>query len=198
MKYKPYESFSNSHDFFDYLEELLDPNTDDVGNKRRHAGKLFEMFTRDWHMSKGEYAEIYDANDFKSIPNHIIDTINGWELLNKGANSYAIDKICVTRSNKYHIMSDKSILDRDDTLSVSKVQPLLALRDNPLVNVEHYIVNTNADGVSRYLSVHSSKPLVFTHNEFLPNLCNTEEVVADEFFWKNIQRRAKNKGHLRK
>jgi len=196
MSYRKYESFSNSHSFFDYLEELLDPNTGDVGNKRRHAGKLFEMFTRDWHMSKGEYAEIYDANDFKSIPNHIIDTINGWELLNKGANSYAIDKICVTRSNKYHIMSDKSILDRDDTLSVSKVQPLLALRDNPLVNVEHYIVNTNADGVSRYLSVHSSKPLVFTHNEFLPNLWNTEEVVADKLFWKNIRRRAKNKKPL--
>lgn len=192
MSYKKHESFSNSHAFFDYLEELLDPTTDDVGNKRRHAGKLFELFTRDWHMSKGNYAEIYDANNFKSIPNHIVDNINGWEIL-KGANSYGIDKICVTRSGKYHIMSDKSILDREDTLSMSKVDKLLALRNNPLVKVEHYIVNTNANEISRYVNVHTDKPLVFTHNEFLPNLWNKEEVEADELFWKNIRRRAKNK-----
>lgn len=195
MSYKKYESFSNSHDFFDYLEELLDPNTDDVGNKRRHAGKLFELFTRDWHMSKGEYAEIYDANDFKSIPNHILDSINGWDIL-QGANSYGIDKICVTRFGKIHIMSDKSILDRENTLSMSKVDKLLALRDNPLTNVEHYIVNTNANDISRYVNVHTHKPKTFTHNEFLPNLWNTEEVDADEVFWKNIQRLAKNKKPL--
>ena len=197
MRLRNYTTFTNTFDFFKYIDKLLDPKTGgSVGANRNHAGKLLERFTTDWHLLRGEhdYIEVWDANDRRNIPDWVIDKINGADIWKYGAHSYAIDKICLTRSHEIDIHSDKSILHVDKNLAISKIQSLLAVRNNPLVNVRHYILNTNASQASKYLNVHSTyKPLIYGANEFMPNILNEKEIKDDKIFWKNIKLKAKKK-----
>ena len=62
---KKLESFKQTSNFIQYVTELLAK-----GNSQT-AGKLFEDFTREWHLEYGDYIAVYDANNKHSIPQQI-------------------------------------------------------------------------------------------------------------------------------
>jgi hypothetical protein len=185
---KKLESFKSTVNFFDYITTNLSNGNSQI------AGKLFEEFTREWHLEYGDYVAIYDANDKHSIPQQIVDKIDAWELLDKGANSYGIDKICVTRNGgQIDIHQDKSTLHIDKNLSARKAEGMMSLRNNPLKNIRHFVINTTAQDMSSYSKLWKDHPpLTFGYDKFVPDGADSESQARDKQFWHNI--RLKRKG----
>lgn len=189
---KTLQSFKTTKSFFDYIAQLLAAND---GNKTREAGDLFEEFTREWHLEYNDYVAVYNANNVHSIPSHIIDKIDGWELLQKGANSFGIDKICVTRiDGKIDIHQDKSTLHMDKKLGTDKAAKMMSLRNNPLKNIRNFVINTTAQDLSHYARLWKDQtPLTFGYDKFVADENNVEEIARDKTFWNNIRAKRKDK-----
>jgi hypothetical protein len=188
---KKLESFKTTEAFFDYIGDLLSAKD---GNKTKEAGDLFEEFTCEWHLEFNDYIAVYDANNIHSIPSHIIDKIDGWELLQKGANSFGIDKICVARNDgRIDVHQDKSTLHMDKKLGTDKAAKMMSLRDNPLKNIRHFVINTTAQDLSHYARLWKDQtPLTYGYDKFVASEDDAEAISRDKMFWDNI--RAKKKG----
>ena len=188
---KKLESFKTTEQFFNYITELLSQKD---GNKTKEAGDLFEAFTQEWHLEFNDYVAVYDANNIHAIPSHIIDKIDGWELLQKGANSFGIDKICVARNDgRIDVHQDKSTLHMDKKLGTDKAAKMMSLRDNPLKNIRNFVINTTAQDLSHYAKLWKDQtPLTYGYDKFVANYDDSEAVSRDKLFWDNI--RAKKKG----
>jgi hypothetical protein len=188
---KKLESFKTTESFFNYISILLSAKD---GNKTKEAGDLFEAFTREWHLEFNDYVAVYDANNIHDIPSHLIDKIDGWELLQKGANSFGIDKICVARNDgRIDVHQDKSTLHMDKKLGTDKAAKMMSLRDNPLKNIRHFVINTTAQDLSHYATLWKDQtPLTFGYDKFVADESDAEAVGRDITFWNNI--RAKKKG----
>jgi len=185
---KKLETFKSTDQLFKYIKSLLS------NGDAKEAGDLFEQFTREWHLEFGEYIEVYDANDIHSIPSQIIEKIDGWELLQKGANSFGIDKICVTRFGDIDVHQDKSTLHTNKKLGTDKAAKMMSLRDNPLKNIRHFVINTTAQDLSHYAKLWKDQtPITFGYDSFIPDENNFEEVNRDSLFWLNIKAKKKNK-----
>jgi hypothetical protein len=185
---KKLETFKSTDQLFKYIKSLLS------NGDAKEAGDLFEQFTREWHLEFGEYIEVYDANDIHSIPSQIIEKIDGWELLQKGANSFGIDKICVTRFGDIDVHQDKSTLHTDKKLGTDKAAKMMSLRDNPLKNIRHFVINTTAQDLSHYAKLWKDQtPITFGYDSFIPDETDFEEVNRDSLFWLNIKAKKKNK-----
>lgn len=192
MKIKTLQDFDNSKQFINYLTIQLSK-----GNSKP-AGSLFEDFTREYHLEFGDYIQVYDSNDIDNIPDVILDKLDAWDLLDKGANSYGIDKICVTRHNEIDIHQDKSTLHTDKNISAKKAEAMMSLRDNPLKNVRNFILNTTAQNISHYKEVWKDQPpITFGFDSFVPDQTDLDAVSKDKKFWKNIKTRAKGKSTVK-
>ena len=181
-------TFTNSKDFIDWIvKELNDGNANE-------AGKAFEEYTKRWHIAFGDYLHVFDANDIHAIPSVYLDKLDAWELLNKGANSFGIDKVCVTRFHEIDVHQDKSSLNTDKNLSAKKAEGMMSLRNNPLKNVRNFVVNTTAQDLSHYKNVWKDQPpLTFGYDAFVPDDNDVEEIEKDKLFWQNIQAETEGK-----
>lgn len=188
---KKLESFKTTESFFNYISILLSAKD---GNKTKEAGDLFEAFTQEWHLEFNDYVAVYDANNIHAIPSHIIDKIDGWELLQKGANSFGIDKICVARNDgRIDVHQDKSTLHMDKKLGTDKAAKMMSLRDNPLKNIRHFVINTTARDLSYYAKLWKDQtPLTYGYDKFVASEDDAEAISRDIMFWNNI--RAKKQG----
>lgn len=188
---KPLESFKSTKSLFDYITKLLSAKD---GNKTKEAGDLFEQFTREWHLEFNDYVAVYDANNIHQIPSHIIDKIDAWELLQKGANSFGIDKICVARQDgRIDVHQDKSTLHMDKKLGTDKAAKMMSLRDNPLKNIRHFVINTTAQDLSHYYRLWKDQtPLTYGYDKFVADPDDADAVGRDKMFWDNV--RAKKLG----
>jgi len=186
---KKLQSFNSTPELFDYIISCLGAGD---GDKTREAGALFEQYTQLWHMEFSDYVAVYDANDVHSIPSHIIDKIDAWKLLSKGANSFGIDKICLTRYGEIDVHQDKSTLHTDKKLSTDKAAKMMSLYNNPLKNIRNFVINTTAQDLSHYAKLWSDKtPLCFGYDSFVADEADSEAQLRDERFWTNL--RAKDK-----
>ena len=178
------KTFKSTPEFFEYISGLLSKQ----GIYAKRAGKLFEDFTREWHLRFGDYQEVYDANDGLAIPQWIIDKIDAQEILSTGANAFAIDKICVTRHGEIDIHQDKSTLHIDKNLSTKQASLMMSVRQNPLKNIRYFVINTTAQDLSHYANLWKDQgPRRFTYREFCPDPFNPDEVARDADFWHDIQ-----------
>lgn len=192
---KKLTSFSSTQQFFKYVTDQLGARS---GKATKEAGDLFEQFTKEWHLEFGEYVNVYDANDAHSIPSHIIDKIDAWELLQKGANSFAIDKICETRFGEIDIHQDKSTLHTDKKLSTDKAAKMMSIRDNPVKNVRNFVINTTAADLSHYAKLWKDQPpLCYGFDAFVPDEDDVEAVERDKQFWLNIKAKYKGKSGVK-
>jgi len=188
VKIKTLQDFNNSNQFIKYLTNQLSK-----GNLKP-AGLLFEKFTKEYHLEFSDYVAIYDSNDIDSIPGVILNKLDAWELLDKGADSFGIDKICVTRQNAIDIHQDKSTLHTDKNISVKKAEGMMSLRDNPLKNVRNFVLNTTAQDLSHYKNVWKDHtPITFGFDSFVPDQEDYDAITKDKQFWKNIKERAEGK-----
>ncbi len=191
---KKLESFKSTSECFKHITDCLSKGD---AKKTKEAGNLFEEFASEWHLEYSDYVAVYDANKLDTIPGWIIDKIDGWELLSKGANSTGIDKIAVTRFNEIDVHQDKSSLHTDKNLSIQRCSLMMSLRNNGLKNIRHYILNTTAEDLSHYSSVwKEQKPLVYSFPDFCPNEFNADDVLKDAQFWDNIKDKRSNKKTL--
>ena len=189
---KKLETFKTTEQLFNYITDLLAKKD---GNKTKEAGDLFEQFTQEWHLAFGDYVAVYDANNIHTIPSHIIDKIDGWELLQKGANSFGIDKICVSRTDgRIDVHQDKSTLHVDKKLGTDKAAKMMSLRDNPLKNIRNFVINTTAQDLSHYSKLWKDQtPLTFGYDKFVADESDAEAVGRDIIFWNNIRDKKKGK-----
>lgn len=185
---KKLSDFSSTHQFFDYISKNLSE-----GTNVKYTGELFEQFTREWHLNFGDYTAIYDANDLASIPHNIVDKIDAFEILSKGANSFGIDKICVSRLNgEIDIHQDKSTIHVDKKLSTDKAAKMMSLRNNPLKGIRNYIINTTAKDLSHYSKLWKDQPPVtYSFSDFIP--VTEDDIKRDLVFWQNIKAKSKKK-----
>ena len=180
--------FTNSKDFINWIVKELD------NGNANEAGKAFEEYTQKWHIAFGDYLHVFDANDIHSIPSVYLDKLDAWDLLNKGANSFGIDKVCVTRYHEIDVHQDKSSLDTDKNLSAKKAEGMMSLRNNPLKNVRNFVVNTTAQDLSHYKNLWKDQPpLTFGYDAFVPDDNDFEEIEKDKLFWQNIRAEAEGK-----
>jgi hypothetical protein len=186
---KKLQSFNSTPELFEHIATLLGSG---VASNKKVAGDLFEQYTREHHLAFSDYVEVYDANDKIKIPDWVVDTIDGWELLNKGANSYAIDKICVTRNGDIDIHQDKSTLDMDKNLSTGMAEGMMSVRNNPLKNVRNYVINTTARDISHYASLWKDQPVICYGSNYFADE-DTEAIKRDKIFWANLKLKQKNK-----
>ena len=186
---KKLEAFSSTEQFIKYVTDLLSK-----GGQTKEAGDLFEQFAREWHLEFGEYIAIYDSNAVDTIPSAIINKIDAFEILNKGANSFGIDKICITRTGEIDIHQDKSSLHTDRKLSANKATGMMSLRNNPLKNIRHFVINTTAKDLSHYAKLWKEQtPLCYGYDSFVPDENDAEAVKRDQIFWQNVKAKRKNK-----
>lgn len=187
--------FSSSENLFEQISKLLSSG---VARNKKIAGDLFEQYTQQYHIEFGDYFAVYDANDKLNIPHQVIDRIDGWDLLDRGANAFAIDKIAVTKNPEkfddfeIDIHQDKSTLHMDSNLSTDKAAKMMSVRNNPLKNIRHWIINTTAQDISHYASVWKDHPLIcYGYDYFVGD--DAESKKRDLMFWKNISLREQNK-----
>lgn len=186
---KKIDSFKSSNELIDYIVKLLAE-----GKYTKEAGDLFEQFTREYHLEYNDYIAIYDSNAIDTIPSTIINKIDAFEILNKGANSFGIDKICVTRTGEIDIHQDKSSLHTDRKLSANKATGMMSLRNNPLKNIRHFVINTTAKDLSHYAKLWKEQtPLCYGHDAFVPDPLDPSAVARDQQFWQNVRDKRKNK-----
>lgn len=188
-------NFSSTEQLFDKIQTLLSTG---IARNKKIAGDLFEQYTQQHHLEFGDYFAVYDANDKYNIPTNVIDKIDGWSLLDRGDNSFAIDKIAVTKDPlKYNnfevdIHQDKSTSHMDSNLSTDKAAKVMSVRNNPLKNIRNYIINTTAQDISNYASIWKDQSLIcYGYDYFVGD--DIESKNRDLEFWKNIKLRAKNK-----
>lgn len=182
------EKFSSSKQFIRWVVKQL--NEGDA----QTAGKAFEEYTQKWHKAFGDYLHVFDANNIHDIPPVYLDKLDAWDLLNKGANSFGIDKVCVTRHHEIDVHQDKSSLHTDKNLSAKKAEGMMSLRNNPLKNIRHFVVNTTAQDLSHYKNVWKDQtPITYGYDAFVPDEGDAEAVERDKQFWKNIKAEAKGK-----
>ena len=182
------EKFSSSKQFIFWVVKNLNE-----GNAQE-AGKAFEEYTRKWHKAFSDYLHVFDANNIHDIPSVYLDKLDAWDLLNKGANSFGIDKVCVTRHHEIDVHQDKSTLHTDKNLSAKKAEGMMSLRNNPLKNIRHFVVNTTAQDLSHYKNVWKDQtPITFGYDAFVPDDGDVEAIERDKQFWKNIKAEAKGK-----
>jgi hypothetical protein len=181
-------NFSNTHDFFTHIRECLK-----TGNSQE-AGRLWEEFTCERFIQDKEYVAVYDTNNFANIPMNILKSTNSFNVLSKGAHSFGIDKLCVTRYGDIDVVQDKSSLHLDKNLGTDKAAKMMSLRANPLSNIRNYIVCTTARDLSHYKNVWENQtPLCYGGDYYLPDTTNTTAVNRDIQFWKNIKLKKQNK-----
>lgn len=177
------DKFNNTPEFFDWISKHLK-----LGGHAKIIGDAFENFTNEWHMQHGDYIAVYNTNNIDNIPPSILHKTNVSVILDKGGDSFGIDKICLTRSGEIDIMQDKSTLHLEKNLSTDKAAKMMSVRDNPLTNIRDFIINTTAQDLSHYKDVWKNQtPIAFGYNDFI-----TDDIDQDIEFWNNIRRRKQN------
>lgn len=180
-------NISSTKECFEYITNLLNKK------EAKLAGDIFERFTYEWHLFYGEYIKVYDTNNFEEIPFHILEKIDAVDLLSKGANSFGIDKIAVTREGEIDIHQDKSGININKRAGTKLAQGMMSLRNNPLKNIRNFVLNTMFDGQSHYYNVwKDSKPLIYGFSDFYPDENDINQINKDLKFWEYIK--DKNKG----
>jgi hypothetical protein len=178
--------FNSTPQLFDTIQTLLASGD---ARKVKIAGDLFEQYTREWHLEFNDYVEVYDANKHESIPAHIIDKINGWDLLSKGANSTGIDKIAITRFGEIDVHQDKSTLHTDKNGSIKLCTGMMSLRNNGLKNVRNFVLSTMYEDLSHYASIWvEQRPQVYSYGDFCPAELDADAVEKDLAFWAKIKK----------
>ena len=180
---KTLKDFKDTFTFFTYVDSLIQRN------KKKAAGELAEEYWGHWHKLNSDYLEVYNTNDVDSIPYVILEKINAVDLLKMGgSDSYGIDKICLTRTGEIDIHQDKSALLGDKNASAKLAEGMMSLKDHPLKNVRHYVLNTTYKDTSSYFEVwKEDKPLIYKFGDFVPADDNDEAIEQDKQLWNFIK-----------
>ena len=186
---KTLNEFKTTKQFFNYIAKNLKTQY-----QVKKTGELFEHFVKVWHLEYSGYINIYDTNDFDSIPAWVLDKTNSWNLLARKGDSRSIDKFAVDRNGNIDVHQDKSNLHQDKNLSVDKAEAMMSMRLNPLENISNFIINTTAQDLSHYSKDWENQPpITYGYNRFVPASDDVEACKKDKQFWKNIKLKAKGK-----
>ena len=189
MDLKKLEKYKTTKQFVEDISKLL------KNGKQKEAGLLWEIFTNEYHLQFSDYVAVYDANDWQSIPSHILHKIDAFDLLSvKKTDAPLIDKIAITRHGDVDIHQDKSTFDTDGNLSISKLEGIMSSINNPLKNIRNVVINTTAKDLSRYAKIWKDfPPVAYCYSNFVADPNDLEKVAREKEFWNNIRRKLHNK-----